>query len=131
MGLKYLWDTNTIIYYLQKNFDDANQERMSDIINNHQPAISSITQIELLCWRSATEHDTIILNDFICDSVIFELDNEIKFKTIELRKAYSIKLADAIIAATSVVMDLTLITNDNRGFKNIPVVKLFNPVEPG
>lgn len=131
MGLKYLWDTNTIIYYLQKNFDDANQERMSDIINNHQPSISSITQIELLCWRSATEHDTIILNDFICDSVIFELDNEIKFKTIELRKAYSIKLADAIIAATSVVMDLTLITNDNRGFKNIPVVKLFNPVEPG
>ena len=52
MGLKYLWDTNAVIYYLQKNFTDNEQERMNDIINNYQPAISSISQIELLCWRS-------------------------------------------------------------------------------
>jgi predicted nucleic acid-binding protein len=129
MGLKYLWDTNTIIYYLQNNFAEINQELMSSIISNHQPAISAISQIELLCWRSASENDTIILNNFISDSIIFELDNDIKFKTIEIRKMYGIKLADAIIAATAVVMDLTLITNDSRGFKKIPTLKLFNPIE--
>ncbi len=129
MGLKYLWDTNAVIYYLQKNFTDNEQERMNDIINNYQPAISSISQIELLCWRSATENDTIILNNFISDSIIFELDTEVKLKTVEIRKMYGVKLADAIIAATAVVMDLTLITNDARGFKKIPVLKLFNAIE--
>jgi len=129
MGLKYLWDTNAVIYYLQKNFTDNDQERMNNIINNHQPALSSISQIELLCWRSATENDTIILNNFISDCIIFELETEVKFKTIEIRKMYGVKLADAIIAATAVVMDLTLITNDSRGFKKIPTLKLFNPIE--
>ena len=129
MGLKYLWDTNAVIYYLQKNFTDNEQERMNDIINNYQPAISSISQIELLCWRSATENYTIILNNFISDSIIFELDTEVKLKTVEIRKMYGVKLADAIIAATAVVMDLTLITNDARGFKKIPVLKLFNAIE--
>jgi len=47
MGLKYLWDTNTVIYYLQKSYADANQEAMNTIINAYLPAISVITEIEL------------------------------------------------------------------------------------
>ena len=129
MGLKYLWDTNAIIYYLQNNLSEANQNLMNEIINNHQPAISSISQIELLCWRSATEKDTTIINSFISDSIVFELDNEIKLKTVEIRKHHGIKLPDSIIAATAIVMDLTLITNDNKAFKKIPALKLLNPIE--
>jgi len=129
MGLRYLWDTNTVIYYLQNNFPEAKQAMMSNIINNYQPAISVITQIELLCWKSATNDDTILLNNFISDNVIFELDNEIKLKTIEIRKAFSIKLPDAIIAATAIIMDLSLISFDNRGFKKIPSLDLLNPAD--
>ena len=126
MGLKYLWDTNSVIYYLQKNFADAKQELMSDIINKHQPAISAISQIEILCWKTASIDDLTVLNNFITDSVVFELENDVKFKTIELRKSYNIKLADSIIAA--IVMDLILITNDSRGFQKISSLRLLNPV---
>ena len=62
MGLKYLWDTNAVIYYLQKNYLQIKQDAISEIINANQPAISSISQIELLCWRSATINDIVILN---------------------------------------------------------------------
>jgi len=117
MGLKYLWDTNTVIYYLQRNFSGDKQDLLNNIINTYQPAISVITQIELFCWKSATENDINVLNSFISDCRIFELENSVKFKTIELRKTYNIKLPDAIIAATSVQHDLTLISNDKRAFK--------------
>ena len=82
MGLKYLWDTNTVIYYLQKNFASAGQELMSTIINSHQPAISAITGIELLCWKTATPNDLTVLNSFIGDCIVFELERAIKLKTI-------------------------------------------------
>ena len=126
MGLKYLWDTNAVVYYLQKNFAEAGQELMNNIINSYQPAISVITEIELLCWKTATENDLIVLNNFISDCIIFELEHEIKLKTAEVRRAYNIKLPDSIIAATANVKGLTLISND-RGFNKVASLKLLNP----
>ena len=126
MGLKYLWDTNAVIYYLQKAFTEEGQELMNGIINSYQPAISAITEIELLSWRTANEKDISVLSSFISDSVIFELEATIKSKTIEIRKACGLKLPDAIIASTAIIMDLTLISNDRRGFNKIPVLKLLN-----
>jgi predicted nucleic acid-binding protein len=128
MELKYLWDTNTVICYLQKNFPPDKQSLMSKIINDHPPAISAISQIEILCWKAATENDIAVLNSFISDSIIFELEQEIKLKTIEIRKSYNIKLPDAIIASTAIVHNLTLITTD-KGFNKIGPLKLLNLFE--
>lgn len=100
---------------------------MTEVINSYQPAISAITEIELLCWKTATAKDVTVLNNFVLDCIVFELEREVKLKTIELRKTYSIKLADAIIAATAIVMDLTLITNDKRGFNKLHSLKVLNP----
>ena len=127
MGLKYLWDTNAVIYYLQNNFSEEAQELMNNIINEYQPAISAITEIELLCWKIASENDIVILKDFVADSVVIELENSIKVKTIEIRKSFNLKLPDAIIAATAIYMNLTLISNDRAGFQKIPSLKLSNP----
>jgi len=127
MGLKYLWDTNTVIYFLQDHFSGIEKESMNTIINTYQPAISAITQIELLCWKSASENDLIILKNFISDCFIFELGEDIKLKTIDIRCSYNIKLPDAIIAATAITMNLILITNDKPGFHRIPSLRLKNP----
>lgn len=35
MGLKYLWDTNAVIYYLRNAFTEEGQELMNGIINGH------------------------------------------------------------------------------------------------
>jgi predicted nucleic acid-binding protein len=129
MGLKYLWDTNAIVHYLQKNFSETGQGLMSNILNTYEPAISAITEIELLCWKTATEKDLRVLNNFISDCVIFELEPAIKLKTIEIRRVHSLKLPDAVIAATAIVMDLTLITNDTKGFNKVSFLKLFNPAQ--
>jgi predicted nucleic acid-binding protein len=74
MGLKYLWDTNTVVHYLQKQFPLAGEEFIDSTLNKYQPAISIITEIELLCWKGTTEGDKVLINNFISGSVVHQLN---------------------------------------------------------
>lgn len=129
MGVNFLWDTNTVIYYLQQQFPLNAEKFIDEIVQKNIPLISAITEIELLCWKSVTEKDKIVLNNFITDSSVIELEQSIKLKTAELRKLHKIKLPDAIIGATALVYDLTIITRNTSDFKNIEGIKLVNPFE--
>lgn len=127
MGITHLWDTNTVIYYLQQQLPPAGERLIDDLLKQEQPAISTITEIELLCWKTATEKDIIVMQNFIDDALVIELEQSIKLKTAELRKAYRIKLPDAIIAATAVTYGFKLVTRNISDFKNIPNLELINP----
>lgn len=127
MGINYLWDSNTVIYYLQQLFPPSAEKFMDKIVLQYQPAISIITEIELLCWKTPDEKDLRTLQNFISDASVFELGTEIKFKTVELRKANKIKLPDAIIAATALVYNTTLLTRNTNDFKNISGLLVLNP----
>lgn len=129
MGVKYLWDTNTAIYYLQQQFPPKAEKFIDESLSNSVVAISAITEIELLCWRTTSKKDIQVLQSFIDDSLVFELDKDIKLKTVNIRKKHKIKLPDAIIAATALVHDLTLLTNNVRDFKTIPELTFLNPLE--
>jgi predicted nucleic acid-binding protein len=94
---------------------------------NSKPAISVITEIELLSWKTPTDEDLKILHDFVADAFVFELEKETKLKAADLRKTYRIKLPDAIIAATALVYDITLITYNARDFDFIPLLKIIDP----
>lgn len=129
MGVSHLWDTNTAIYYLQQQFPPAAETFIDNLLKEGQPVISAITEIELLCWRTATDKDIMVLQNFINDALVVELEPPIKEKTAELRKIYRIKLPDAIIAATALVNGFKLITRNIADFKNIPELELINPWE--
>ncbi len=102
---------------------------LDDLLEYERPAISAITEIELLCWKAPTEKDLAALHKFISDALVIELEQPIKLKTAELRKAYKIKLPDAIIAATALVYDLTLLTRNTADFKDITGLRICNPWE--
>ncbi|QEM13921.1 type II toxin-antitoxin system VapC family toxin [Mucilaginibacter rubeus] len=127
MGVKYLWDSNIAIYFLQKQFPPETEKFIEDLLAVSLPAISAITEIELLCWKTASDSDHQLLTDFIGDVTIFELENAIKLKTAEIRKTNRIKLPDAIIAATALVHDLTLVTRNIKDFDKISGLKIVNP----
>jgi predicted nucleic acid-binding protein len=129
MGVKYLWDTNTAIYYLQQQFPPAAEKFIDNLLFEEQPCISAITEIGLLCWKTATEKDLQVLHDFINDALVIELEQSIKVKTADIRKQHKIKLPDAIIAATAVAYDLTLITRNTKDFENISQLSTVNPLE--
>lgn len=97
MGIKYLWDTNTVIYYLQQQFPLQSEKLIDELLKDSGPAISVITEIELLCWKTPFENDLKVLNNFIEEAFVIELDRDIKLKTAEIRKVHKVKLPDAVI----------------------------------
>jgi predicted nucleic acid-binding protein len=125
MGIKYIWDTN--IYYLQQQFPPNAEKFMDESLKDAQPCISTITEIELLCWKTAIEKDLEVLRDFISNTLVIELERPIKLKTADIRKEHKIKLPDAVIAATAVIYDLILITRNVSNFKNILELKIIDP----
>ena len=127
MGIKYLWDSNTAIYYLQQQFPLLAEKFMDDLLKDSIPCISAITEIELLCWKTNDENDIKLLTNFIVDALVIELEQPIKIKTSEIRKHYKIKLPDAIIAATAIHHELILLTRNTKDFENIEGLKMINP----
>jgi tRNA(fMet)-specific endonuclease VapC len=59
--------------------------------------------------------------------LLYELETPVKLQTVEIRKHHSIKLPDAIIAASAMVYGLTLLSRNVKDFKNIEKLNLINP----
>lgn len=127
--MNHIWDTNTVIYYLQRQFPPKAEVFMDSVLAAGPPVISAITEIELLCWRTGDEKGEATVRSFIDDSVIIELTKEVKLETAQIRKAHRIKLPDAILAASAIVLGHRLITRNVKDFKNIEGLDLVNPWE--
>jgi len=125
MGKRYLIDTNAIIEYLENKLPNT----ASVVLDNTDVQISVISRMELLAWRKATETQLKVLDGFINASYVFGLSEPIILKTIDLRKNYGVKLPDAIIAATALVNDCTLVTRNIDDFKKITGLTCINPYE--
>ena len=126
MGKRFLIDTNIAIYFLDGNLTPSVIVFLQPVINQ-EINISVITKIELLGWNFPNSNKSEIHNEFVNQSNIFPLDNEIVEKTIEIRRTYKIKLPDALIAATAIVFNMTLLSRNDKDFTQIPELKYINP----
>jgi predicted nucleic acid-binding protein len=125
VGKGHLIDSNVVIGYLDNKLPGYGMNLMHTIIDEI-PNISVITKIEVLRFNASVDVYK-VLEDFINESTIFDLSDHVIEKTITICKANKIKLPDAIIAATALVHDLTLITRNLADFKNITGLQLLNP----
>lgn len=122
---QYLIDTNAVIDYLGKKLPDTGMDFMNNVIDS-VPTISIITKIEVLGFNASEQHYK-ILEQFMEDSIVIDLSDNVVDTCIELRKKYKSKLPDAIIAATALVYDFTIITRNVSDFKNIIGLKVLDP----
>jgi predicted nucleic acid-binding protein len=122
---QYLIDTNVVIDYLGQKIPLSGMKFMNNIIDNI-PNVSVITKIEVLGFNAPAEHYQ-LLTDFMNDATVIELTNKVVDACIEIRKNYKTKLPDAVIAATALVYDLTIISRNVSDFKNIQNLKVVNP----
>ncbi|NJM24933.1 MAG: type II toxin-antitoxin system VapC family toxin [Bacteroidia bacterium] len=105
---------------MQQLFPPSAERFIDRLLIDGFPCISVITEIELLCWKTATERDVDIIHNFVSDAIVIELERSIKLKTADIRKAHKAKLPDAIIAATAIIYNCTLVTRNTKDFKSIP-----------
>jgi predicted nucleic acid-binding protein len=127
MGKRYLIDSNSIIDYLNGILPEEGADLLRNVVNE-VPVISFISKIEVLSFKS-DEATELLLREFINSSSVIEITNDIIDATISIRKERKIKVPDAIIGATALMLDLTLITRNTKVFNGISDLRIINPWE--
>ncbi|MDD4602512.1 MAG: type II toxin-antitoxin system VapC family toxin [Bacteroidales bacterium] len=122
---RYLIDTNVVSDYFSASFPPSGLQFMDSVIDAI-PNLSVITQIELLCWKTDTTKEQRV-KDFIIDSEVLDITPDVILLCVDIRRNKKIKTPDAIIAATAITNDYTLISNNNKDFKGIKGLKYINP----
>lgn len=112
-GDDILLDTNAVIYFLE------GRPRLAEIVLLAGTiAYSVITEIELLSATHLTDPDTSAIRGFLSQCRRVKLTAPVVERAIEIRRQTRLKTPDAIIAASAMVSDLTLITADT-GFSKV------------
>jgi len=126
MGQRYLIDSNVLIDYANAGLPEAGSDFVERVCNTDF-LISVVAKIEVLGYGGVPDKMP-LLEVFIDTSTVLPLDDLVVRQTIQLRRDYKkLKLGDAIIAATALVHQLTLLTRNTDDFKNIEGLGLINP----
>lgn len=126
MASGYLIDTSAVIKYLNGTFPKTGIELLDRIVDE-ESNISFISAIELQVWKPEDLNDLLIYQQFVAISNIIGISDGIISETINIRKTSKIKLPDALIAATAIANDLTLIADNDKDFRKVPALKCLNP----
>jgi predicted nucleic acid-binding protein len=116
-GNNILLDTNIVLYLLN------GEETLIPLLEEKNLFLSFITQLELLGNRNINPKDIQKIKQFISECTIIDITPGIKEFTISIRQKYSVKLPDCIIMATSLWLNMPLITADHD-FKKIDIADL-------
>lgn len=116
-GDKLFIDTNIALYLLSGDIT------LAQLLNGKNFYISFVTQLELLGYKGLSKKEEKEITAFINQCTVIDINNRIKEKVIELRKAYHLKLPDCIIMASSIYLDVPIITADSD-FKKIEELDL-------
>jgi len=111
MNDRYLFDTNAVLYYLQ------GRPEWVDFIDGTpmtERAASVITRMELLAFQGISPDGEARIRRFLDDLLIIPLSQTVENTAIAMRRTARLKLPDAIIAATALTQEATLITGDQR-----------------
>lgn len=105
-GDNILIDTNIALYLL------SGDTVVAEILDSKNVYVSFITELELLGFIGITLEEHQRIENFLKDCIIVDLNESIKQATIKLKQSNRIKLPDAIIGATSIYMNIPLISAD-------------------
>lgn len=126
MAIEYLIDTSVAIKYINQTLPKSGIAFIDAFINA-DGTISFVSEIELQVWNPANPDDIIVYHEFVLQSHIIGINPGIISETIAIRKNYKLKIADAIIAATALTFDITLVADNDNDFEKIPFLKYINP----
>ena len=117
-GNKLVLDTNIVLYLLNGDSE------LLKILTDKKLFVSIITEIELLGYKDLSTDEKIKISYFLSECKIIPIDNDIKDICIQIKQKCKIKTPDAIVAATSVYLQIPLITSD-KGFEKLEDLILF------
>lgn len=124
----HLFDSNVVIYHLNQALPAHAAASVEDWIVEGAH-VSVVTRIEGLGYPEQTPAQEQLALETLGYVEEIPLEEPIVQGTITLRQAESIRLGDAIIAATAPEHDLSLVTRNSEDFEWIDRFSLLNPFE--
>jgi predicted nucleic acid-binding protein len=106
-GIDLIADTNALIYLL------AGRKEV-DVLNGYSIGISVISELEMVSRPNTTDEELSIIRSLIYSCTVIGIKEGIKEEFRRISQNYSLKLPDAIIAATALHFGLPLVTADKR-----------------
>jgi predicted nucleic acid-binding protein len=116
-GSSVLLDTNIVLYFLN------GEETLIPLLEEKNIFLSFISQLELLGSKNINPGDVIKIKSFIEECTVIDITPGIKETAILVRRNYSLKLPDSIILATSLWLNMPLVTAD-KDFKKVEIADL-------
>ena len=101
---RYVLDTNVVLYLLSG--------RLVNPLPVGEFYLSIISEIEMLSFSAIGQEEESRIREFLAQVTIVGLSEEVKQLTIEIRRKYRLKLPDAIVCATAIILDSDLLSND-------------------
>lgn len=114
-------DTNILIYYA------AGDKKIASFLSLHKNDIfylPSIVAAEFLSYELIDARTITLFRLFAQQTTIINLDFSIAELSAEIRRNYHLRLADAVIAATALSTQSSLITRNISDFKKVPRLSL-------
>lgn len=117
MGLIHLIDTNVIIYHF------AGNPLATDFLKTHRGKlyISTMTVLEVLSYPAPDDeirHAERFLRDYF---IWLDMSQDIVFLSAKNRRNKKTKSPDAIIGATALHHQLSLVTHNMQDFAHLPI----------
>jgi predicted nucleic acid-binding protein len=108
---RFVIDTNALIFLTTKG--NVIPSDLENALDEADLFISGINEIELFAKTELSPDEEENLRAFLSDRIsIIDLTTEIKKEVIAIRRFTKRKLPDCIIAATSIILDAILLTDD-------------------
>ena len=106
-----LLDSNLIIYSSQKDY-----QSLRNFLFEQSPYCSRISYLETLGYHKITSSEKKYLESLLNAIEIIEIHKSIIIEATTIRQNLNIPSCDAIIAATALLYDLPLVTNNEKDF---------------
>ena len=118
----YIVDSNLIIYSSQSAY-----AYLRPIIGSSDASVSEITRLETLGFNRIEPEDKIYFESLFALINVHSINKKTIEKAIELRQTKKMSVGDSIIAATALLLNLELYTNNTSDFSFIKSLKIFDP----
>jgi predicted nucleic acid-binding protein len=110
-GTSLVFDTCAVIKLLDQKYELSS---LGIDIDEVQLLTSVIVRMELLSKRNMSNNEEKDILEFLNALTVIPINETIEKKAIEIRRATSIKLPDSIVAATSIILNAVLLTDDKH-----------------
>jgi predicted nucleic acid-binding protein len=125
--MRWLLDTNVVIDAFAGRADTVKAIASARAAALEWIGYSAVTRLEVLGFPGLTDADELGLRNLLGQFSEAPIDAAVIERAIEIRRSVRIKIPDALVAATALIYEATLITRNAVDFKNIGGVSVLDP----